>query len=353
MEYRTCGEFGPTVSALGLGCWAFGGGEYWGRQSQEDVNKVVHRSFEAGITLYDTAEAYNEGRSEESLGAAIAGLPRDEVRVCTKIAPSAAYAELVEKHCDDSLRRLGTDYIDLYLLHWPVTPHSLRHFTKDENKIANPPRIEEAAAAFEDLQTKGKVLHFGVSNFGYDPLQAATAASPRIAVNQVPYNLLARAAEVEVIPHCVDKGIGVIGYFALLQGILTGKYQTLSEIPATRRRTRHFDSAGNDMARHGEPGAETETAAALDSLRLLAGETGHTMTELSVAWALSRPGIASMLVGARTVEQLEGTLRASDLRLDAAVLRRLDELSKPVLHALGPSMDYYESIENDRTSGSV
>src|SRR5690606_33722560 len=135
MEKRKVQQSGLEISVLGAGCWAFGGGEYWGDQSQKDINEVVHASVDLGINYFDTAEVYNEGRSESSLGEAIRGIPRDRFLIGTKISPSNCYKNTLVEHCHASLQRLGTDYIDVYMLHWPIHPHSIRHFTEDEKII--------------------------------------------------------------------------------------------------------------------------------------------------------------------------------------------------------------------------
>ena len=156
MENRICKNSGLELSILGTGCWAFGGGEYWGDQSQKDVKSVVHESVNLGINYFDTAEAYNEGRSESSLGDAIIGIPRDKILIGTKISPSNCYKNTLIEHCEASLKRLQTDYVDLYMVHWPVHPHSIRHFTEDNLIIENPPEINEAVETLQLLKQQGK-----------------------------------------------------------------------------------------------------------------------------------------------------------------------------------------------------
>ena len=132
MEIRNCGSSDLKLSALGVGCWSFGGGEYWGDQDQQDADRVVKRACELGINYFDTAEMYNDGRSEQSLGRAIRGLPRDRIIIGTKVSPSNAAPDVLRASCEASLKRLGTDTIDLYMIHWPIHPHSIQHFTDDE-----------------------------------------------------------------------------------------------------------------------------------------------------------------------------------------------------------------------------
>ncbi len=346
MEMRKCGDTELRLSALGLGCWAFGGGEYWGAQSQDEVNRVVRRAVELGVNYFDSAEAYNEGRSEESLGQAIRGLPRDRLVLGTKISPSNTQPAAIVEHCEASLRRLGTDYIDLYMVHWPIAPHAIVHF----DGAAGCP---SAAAAFEtlmQLRAQGKIRHLGVSNFGIEYLEEARAAGAEIAANELPYNLLCRAIELEILPHCRETGVGVIGYMALMQGLLADIYPTLDDVPLWQRRTRHFNPRRADkLCRHGEAGAEAETNEAIAATRAIAAELGMTLPEIAIKWAAAGCGITATLVGARNVAELEANVRAVETPLDPAVVCRLNEATAPLLRKLGPSFDYYEHTDRDRT----
>ncbi len=349
MERRRCGWADLELSALGLGCWSFGGGSYWGDCSQQAVDAVVRRSLELGINYFDTAEAYNAGRSEEALGRALKGLPRERLIIGTKVSPSNCYAHVLPAHCDASLRRLGLDYVDLYMIHWPIHPHSIRHFTSDERIIAHPPTLDEAFEALSRLKQAGKIRCVGLSNFGPARLEEALGRCPDLLVQELPYSLLTRAVELEVLPRCRTLGLGVIAYMVLLQGVLTDAYAGLDEVPPYQRRTRHFDSRRSALARHGEAGAEAQTNAALAAIRQIARECGITMAELATRWALAAPGITCCLVGTRSVERLEENVRAVAGRLPAEVVDRLNTATRPLLDALGPSFDYYESLANDRT----
>ena len=133
---RPCGRNGLTLPVLGMGCWAYGGGEYWGAQSQQDVEAVVRCGMERGCNFFDTAESYNDGASERALGQALQGIPRDKVLICTKISPSNVEPHNMAKHLEASLQRLQTDYVDLYMVHWPITAHSIQHFTSGKNARA-------------------------------------------------------------------------------------------------------------------------------------------------------------------------------------------------------------------------
>jgi aryl-alcohol dehydrogenase-like predicted oxidoreductase len=332
-----------------LGCWSFGGGAYWGDCDQADADAVVRRAVDLGITYFDAAEAYNAGRSEESLGEALRGIPRDRVVIGTKVSPSNCYASTLPQHCEASLRRLGLDYIDLYMIHWPIHPHSIRHFTNDDTVIRNPPTVREAFAALATLRQQGKIRYVGVSNFAEARLEETLAACPDIVVNQLPYSLLTRAIELGILPLCRARGIGVIGYMTMLQGLLADLYPTLDDVPPYQARTRHFASRRSELIRHGEAGAEAETAAALAGIRRIAKEVGMTMSELATKWALAGQGITCCLIGARTVGKLEENVRAAAQPLPPDVMHRLNVTTQPVLDKLGDSFDYYESYENNRT----
>ncbi|MFB3817130.1 MAG: aldo/keto reductase, partial [Candidatus Methylomirabilales bacterium] len=298
MEYRRCGADGPLLSALGLGCWQFGGGEYWGDCEQRDVEAVVRRAVELGITYFDTAEAYNDGRSESALGQALKGLPRERLIIGSKVSPSNCYANTLVAHCEASLRRLGLDWIDVYMVHWPIHPHSIRHFTDDQARMAAPPTVEEAFGALHRLKAEGKIRHLGVSNFGPARLREAMDLAPDLVADQLPYSLLLRGIEVEMLPLCRRLGVGVIGYMTLMQGVLAGRYASLDDVPPYQRRTRHFDARRSPLARHGGEGAEAETQSALQAIAQLAAEAGLSMAELATKYALAREGIACCLVGA-------------------------------------------------------
>ncbi|HSB80004.1 MAG TPA: aldo/keto reductase, partial [Candidatus Methylomirabilis sp.] len=309
----------------------------------------VRRSMELGINYFDVAEAYNDGRSEESLGRAVRGLPRDRLVIGTKVSPSNCYAKTLPRHCEASLRRLGLDHLDLYMIHWPIHPHSIRHFSQDESVIQNPPTIQEALGALARLKERGKIRYIGVSNFGRERLEEALSICPDIVVNQLPYSLLTRAIELESLPQCRSLGVGVIGYMTLLQGVLADLYPTLEAVPPYQRRTRHFDSRTSKLARHGEEGAEVETDAALADIRRIMHECGMTMPEVATKWALAAHGIACTLIGVRGVRRLEDNVRAAAAPLSPEIVAKLNAVTKPVLDKLGNSFDYYESFENNRT----
>jgi aryl-alcohol dehydrogenase-like predicted oxidoreductase len=338
-----------TLSALGLGCWSFGGGTYWGDCDQADADAVVRRAVELGITYFDAAEAYNAGRSEESLGKALVGVPRERVIIGTKVSPSNCYARTLPGHCEASLRRLGLEYVDLYMIHWPIHPHSIRHFSRDAAIIASPPSDVEAFSALAELKRQGKIRHVGVSNFAGSRLEEAVRIFPDIVVNQLPYSLLTRAVERDILPRCHRLGIGVIGYMTLLQGVLTDLYPTLADVPPHQARTRHFSRRRSELIRHGENGAEEETTQALAEIRRIAREAGLTTAALAIKWALAGQGVSCCLIGARKVAKLDANVRAMAGPLSPEIIRALNAATQPLLDTLGDGFDYYESVANNRT----
>jgi aryl-alcohol dehydrogenase-like predicted oxidoreductase len=318
------------LPVIGIGCWSYGGGDYWGAQDQTDVNAVVSMALDHGINYFDTAEAYNEGRSEEALGMALKGR-RQEAIIGTKVLPDNTAPSVLRQHCEASLRRLQTDTIDIYMVHWPLVDRS----------------VEDAFITLAALQKEGKVRAIGVSNFGILQLAGALATGVGIEVDQLCYNLLSRAIEIKLMPLCARSGIGILAYSPLMQGLLAGKFNSADEMPPARTRTRHFrgDRAG---ARHGEPGAEEEVFAAVAGIRSIAAELHVPMAQVSLAWMLSRPAITCVLAGIRTVEQLEENIASAELRLTPQVIDRLDQLTAPLLGRLGASADYYQASSNSR-----
>ena len=355
MRRRRCGTSGLELSVLGVGCWSFGGGEYWGAQDQRDADSVVGRALDLGCNYFDTAEAYNGGASEESLGKTLGGR-RGEAVIGTKISPAHAAPEVMREHCEASLRRLGTDYIDLYMVHWPIKPHAIRQFGGDEKVAETPPSTEDAFATLVKLREEGKIRHIGVSNFGVKQLAEVLAKGVKIAVNQMAYGMLTRAIEIEILPFCREHGIGIMAYMPLMQGVLTGKYRTPDEVPPKRARIRHF-SGDRPGSRHGEAGAEKETFEALDRIREVAARLsspksdrlGVPMSDLAIAWCVAKEPITCTLAGARNASQVEANARGAEIDLAPEVVAELDGITAPILEKLGPSPDYFESSARSRT----
>ena len=321
MERRVCGKSGIEISPMGIGCWSYGGGDYWGPQEQSDVTAVANAALDAGINFFDTAEGYNSGRSEEALAIALKGR-RHEVVIGTKVSkPDPA---TIRERCEASLQRLQTDYVDIYMIHWP------------HDEIS----IEESMAELTRLQKDGLIRAIGVSNFGVEQLTAALETGTSVAVNQLCYNLLSRAIEPELLPLCRKHDVGILGYMPLLQGILTGQYKRAEEIPPVHARFRHFRD-DRPQASHGEEGAEEEMFETLESIREVAEAEQIPMSRLAIAWAMARPGITCMLVGTRNVGELAENLHAVAYAPSAEVIERLDEITAPLLAKLGANPDYF------------
>jgi len=333
MQRRPCGKSGIEISVLGVGAWSFGGGEddYWGEQDQSEVETLVNAALDMGVNYFDTAELYNDGRSEEALGKAL-GARRDEAVIGSKITPQHCYPEGIREHCDASLSRLGTDRIDIYMVHWPIVDYPM----------------DAAFATLMELEREGKVRSIGVSNFGPKQLAEALATGVELSVNQLHYSLFSRAIEYEALPFTREHGIGVLAYMPLLQGLLTGKFSGPEDTPWYRMRTRHF-RGDREGARHGGPGVEDELWTAVGQIRTLAHELGMPMADLALAWVAAKPGIASVLAGIRNKDQLERNARGCSRQLPDEVVERLDQLTDGIKEKLGPNLDYWESEENSRS----
>lgn len=347
MEKRKLGASDLDVSVLGLGCWQFGGGNYWGAQDQSDVNLVVHRAMELGVNYFDTAEAYNNGESESSLGVALKGR-RDKAVIGSKISPDHMYPVMIRERCEASLQRMQTDYIDLYMVHWPISGHAIAHYTKDPQLIAQPPDIREAFGELAKLQHENKIRHIGVSNHGIQQMKELQVLELPFVANELAYNLFSRAIEDSILPYCLSHSIGVIGYMPLQQGLLTGKYDNLDMIPSLQARSRHFHKSRGEGTRHGEEGAEMEINQALKEMKQLAKELNVHRIVLSLAWIIANQGIASTIVGSRDEKQLELNLQGAQYALKPEVIAKLNEITIPVWKRLGSNPDYYENRNNSR-----
>jgi aryl-alcohol dehydrogenase-like predicted oxidoreductase len=329
-----------------VGCWAFGGGEYWGDQSQKDVDNVVHAALDLGVNTFDTAEMYNSGESERSLGKALKGR-RDRAVVISKISPSNCHE--VRRHCIESLKRLDTDYLDIYMLHWPINKLAVEHFTSDKNVIAAPSTIEEAYAQLNALKKEGLIRSIGMSNFGRIQMEEVVATDVQVDVNEMPYNIVSRAIEVEIAPYCMGNNIGIIGSMGLQQGLLAGIYRTVEDIPPHQAHSRHFaQERGKGTSRHYEAGVEKELFETVNQLREIASDLHISMAQLSIAWILKKPFMVSTLIGSRNLEQLEMNVEACSLQIPDETVQLIDRISQPVLNLLGNNPDYYEHSSQSR-----
>lgn len=308
-----------------MGCWAIVGDSTWGPQDERDAIAAIHAGLDVGVNFFDTAEGYGAGYSEQILAKALKGR-RSQAVIGSKVSPNhAGSAAELRRSCDQSLANLGTDCIDLYHLHWPhrdVPIHGIME-------------------GLEQLRQAGKIRAVAVSNFGRQDLTELLAAD-RCEVNQLPYNLLWRAIEYEIAPLCVAHEISVTCYCPIAQGLLTGKFATADAVPAGRARTRHF-AGTRPQARHGEPGAEALTFATLRAIAGIASQAGLPMAHLALAWLLSRPAVAAVLVGARTAAQMYENAQAMQVRLEPSLLAALDEATAELKERLGTNPDMWQS----------
>jgi aryl-alcohol dehydrogenase-like predicted oxidoreductase len=314
MLYRKLGNSDLEVSAITFGAWA-AGGWMWGGNEQHDAVEAIRASFEKGVTSIDTAPVYGQGESEEIVGRAIKDLPRDQVQILTKYGMrwdltkgdfafksknnqgqdidvyKYAGKESIILEVENSLRRLGTDYIDLYQIHWPdsTTP------------------IQETMEAVEQLIKAGKVRYAGVCNYNADQLTEAQKYIPLVS-NQVPYSMVKRGIEEKVVPYCIENNLAILAYSPMERGLLTGKMK-----PG------HIFSEGDHRANL--PYFKDENIGRVNSflekIVALAEEKGCTLAQLVLAWTIHRPGITIALAGARNAEQAVANAKAADVVLSA------------------------------------
>lgn len=316
MEHRVLGRTGIRVSPLCLGTMMFGA---WGNPDEAECARMVHTALDAGVNFVDTADVYAFGESEEILGRALKGR-RDDVVLATKFHNGMSdevnhrgnSRRWIARAVEDSLRRLGTDWIDLYQVHRPDP-------TTD---------IDETLGALSDLVRQGKVRAIGTSTFpAAEIVEAQWVAErrgrERFATEQPPYSIFARGVEADVLPTCVRHGIGVIVWSPLNGGWLTGKYRRGQAPPAGSRAEREPDHFDFD-----DPIRERKLDL-VDALSDLAAEAGVSLTHLAQAWVLQHPAVCSGIIGPRTPAQLDDVLGAADVVLDEEVLDRIDELVAP------------------------
>ena len=326
MKYQQLGKTGLKVSELCLGTMTFGSDFHnIAVVNQEQANRMVARSLEAGINFFDTANVYAFGQSEEILGRALkaAGVRRDAAIIATKVRSPMSEASmkktgdvnnggLSRQHimaaCEASLRRLGVDYIDLYQVHgWDPAPP-----------------MEEALRALEDLVRQGKVLYLGCSNWPARHLMKGIYLAKghgwdHFISLQAYYSLVARDLEHELLPLCREEGLAVLPWSPLSGGFLTGKYRRDKGAPKDARRA-GFDFPPIDQARGYD---------AVDMLEQVAHETGASIARVALAWVLAQPGVTSVIIGANKDSQLEDNLKAAELELSADQISRLSDLTAP------------------------
>ena len=317
MNKRKLGKNGPELTEIGFGAWAIGGGGFqyawgWGPQDDQESIAALNRAIDLGINWVDTAAVYGLGHSEEIVGEALKDR-RKEVIIATKcgrpwnekgeirfsLRPESILAE-----AEASLRRLGTDYIDLYQFHWP-------------DSVTGTP-IEDSWGEMQRLKEEGKVLYCGLSNFDV-PLLERCEAIAHVDSLQPPYNMLQSEAEEELLPHCKNHGIGVVAYSPMASGLLTGKFD-MSRL------------ADDDWRRRSERFQEPQLAknlAFVERLRPISEKYDKTVGQLAIAWVLANPAVTSAIVGARRPSQVEQNVEASGWNIGEEDMEAIrDELPK-------------------------
>lgn len=314
MDTRQLGRTDLHITRIGFGSWAIGGGNWefsWGPQDDRSAIEAIERAIDLGMNWIDTAAVYGLGHSEELVGRAVRRMSRKPY-IFTKCSMRwddsrqiyrTLRADSVRSECEASLRRLQVDRIDLYQIHWP-----------------NPePEIEEGWAEMARLKAEGKVRHIGVSNFSVDQMRRLQAMAP-IASDQPKYSLVHREIEPDVLPFCLEHGIGVIAYAPMASGLLTGAMtpQRVANFPPDDWRRRSPDYQDPLLSRH----------LALAALLARIGERhGRSAGEVAIAWTLRHPAVTGAIVGARSASQADGMAGAADVRLDEDEVREIEEFA--------------------------
>jgi aryl-alcohol dehydrogenase-like predicted oxidoreductase len=316
MEYRPLGRTGVRVSPLCLGAMMFGP---WGNDDRADATRIIHRALDAGINFIDTADVYSGGVSEEIVGQAL-GSRRDDVFLATKFFmpmnqddpnQRGGSRRWIMRAVEDSLRRLNTDYIDLYQVHRP---------SPDTD-------VEETLGALTDLVRQGKVRYIGSSSYSGSQIVEAQWASrdrnlERFVTEQPPYSILVRGIEEDILPTAHRHGMGTLTYSPLAGGWLSGRWRKDS---ASKPSSSARPSARFDMT---QP-ANQRKLDIVEELAQVAQDAGVTLIELAIAFVINHPGVTSAIVGPRTMEQLDSYLPAADITLSTDILDRIDQLVAP------------------------
>jgi aryl-alcohol dehydrogenase-like predicted oxidoreductase len=317
MEHRALGRTGVEVSPLCLGTMMFGA---WGEPDHDEAVRIIHRALDAGINFVDTADVYSRGESEEIVGKALAGGRRDNVILATKVHGSMGddpnqfgnSRRWIVKEVENSLRRLRTDWIDLYQIHRPEPDTD----------------IDETLGALTDLIRAGKVRYIGSSTFPASAIVEAQWVAERrgrerFVCEQPPYSILVRGVEADVLPTCRRHGIGVIPWSPLAGGWLSGRWRKGAKDLTTRRAEivpRRYDLS--------IPANQRKLDAA-DALARLAEEAGMSLVEMALAFVVRHPAVTAAIIGPRTMEHLESQLGAADVELPDDLLDRIDEIVPP------------------------
>jgi aryl-alcohol dehydrogenase-like predicted oxidoreductase len=322
MEYRSLGGTGVRVSTHCLGAMMFGA---WGNTDVDECVRIVHTALDGGINFIDTADVYSAGESEEIVGRALQGR-RDDVVLATKVHGGMGPGVnewgnsrvWITREVENSLRRLGTDHIDLYQIHRPEADTD----------------VEETLGALTDLQRQGKIRYFGSSTFpGWQIVEAQWAAErrglSRFRTEQPPYSILVRQIELDVLPVAQRYGMGVLVWSPLCRGWLTGRYRREAfDRSAEARATRGAERGMGAQFDESRPAIQRKLDV-VEDLNKVAGEAGLPLAHMAVAFTLAHPAVTSAIIGPRTMEQLEDLLSAADARLDAATLDAIDAIVPP------------------------
>ncbi|MEA2082531.1 MAG: aldo/keto reductase [Elusimicrobiota bacterium] len=309
MEYRKFNNIEEKVSAMALGTWVFGGGKWWGNQKDSDSMAVMQKAIDEGINLFDTAPFYGNGRSEQLVGKFISSKKlRKKIVLATKLGldpESPTFHNLKRdrmlREMDESLRRLATDYIDIYQIHFP------------DSDVP----IKDSAKVMRDFYGQGLIKAVGVSNYSVEQMKEFMEYCPLHSL-QPRYNMFSREIEKEILPFCIEKGISTLGYSPLHGGILTGKFFQLSAvIPDDMRRKRMKDLV--------EP-AYSVNKKIFSEIEKVASDSGLTPAQFVLNWTMNRPGITCILAGARTAEQLEDDLGACGVNISKDNIEKTDRL---------------------------
>jgi aryl-alcohol dehydrogenase-like predicted oxidoreductase len=319
MDHRYLGRTGVSVSKLCLGAMMFGD---WGTKDHDESIRIIHRALDAGVNFVDTADIYSAGESEVIVGEALAGGKREHVVLATKVHfpmgedpdQRGNSRRWIVTEVDNSLRRLQTDWIDLYQIHRPDPDTD----------------IDETLSALSDLVHQGKIRYFGHSTVPASEIAewqwtADRRGRERFRCEQPPYSILTRAIEHDVLPTCQRHGIGVIPYSPLAGGWLSGRYRQDTDVqgptsPARRRLADRFDLTLEENQRKLD---------AVEQLTQLADEAGLTLIELAIAFVLRHPAVTAAIIGPRTIEHLESQLTAAEVTLSDDVLDRIDKINPP------------------------
>ena len=318
MEFRHLGRSGLKVSEIAYGNWITHGSQV----AEDAAMACIAAALEEGITTFDTADVYAGTKAEDVLGRGLHGVRRESVEICTKVfwptGPGANDRGLSRKHiiesANASLRRLRTDYVDLY------QAHRYDHETP----------LEETMRAFDDLVRQGKALYIGVSEWRAEEVAAALRIADqmgldRIVSNQPQYNMIWRVIESEIVPLCEKEGVGQIVWSPIAQGALTGKYLPGAAPPAGSRAT---DSSGSRFI---ADYLTDDILGRVQQLRPVTEQAGLTSSQLAVAWTLQNPNVSAAIIGASRPDQVRENVKASGVRLDPAVMARIDDILGPVI----------------------